>query len=82
MSARFRPLSRRSTWARETAIAGLTLLAGGALVFALARPQAQLTTRIPQYEREDLVIMLDRSASMRAHDVPPSRFSRATTRCI
>jgi len=75
---RFLPLSRRSTWAREAAIAALTLLAGGALVFALARPQARLTTTLPQFEREDLVIMLDRSASMRAHDVAPSRFARAT----
>ncbi len=78
VSERFRPLSRRSGWAREAAIAGLTCVAGGALVLALVRPQAQLTTRIPQFEREDLVVMLDRSASMRAHDVAPSRFSRAT----
>jgi Ca-activated chloride channel family protein len=78
VSDRFRALSRRSTGAREAAIAILTIAAGGSLVFALVRPQAQLTTRIPQYEREDLVIMLDRSASMRAHDVAPSRFSRAT----
>lgn len=63
---------------RETAILLLTVLAGGSLVFALVRPQAQLTSRIPQFEREDLVIMLDRSASMRAHDVAPSRFARAT----
>ena len=75
---RFRSLSRRSTWAREAAIATLALLAGGAVVFALVRPQAPLTTTLPQFEREDLVIMLDRSASMRAHDVSPSRFSRAT----
>jgi Ca-activated chloride channel homolog len=78
VAPRFRRLSRRSTWLREAAILLLTAAAGGALVFALVRPQAQLTTRIPQYEREDLVIMLDRSASMRAHDVAPSRFSRAT----
>jgi len=78
VAARFRPLSRRSSWLREAAIVTLAATAGGALVFALVRPQAQLTTRTPQYEREDLVIMLDRSASMRAHDVPPSRFSRAT----
>ena len=75
---RFLPLARRSTWAREAAIATMTLAAGGALVFALARPQARLTTTLPQFEREDLVIMLDRSASMRAHDVAPSRFARAT----
>jgi Ca-activated chloride channel family protein len=78
VASRFRPLSRRSTWLRDAAIFLLTAIAGGALVFALVRPQAPLTTRIPQYEREDLVIMLDRSASMRAHDVSPSRFSRAT----
>jgi Ca-activated chloride channel family protein len=78
VSPRFRPLSRRSTWVREAAIFSLTALAGGALVLALVRPQAQLTTRTPQYEREDLIIMLDRSASMRAHDIAPSRFARAT----
>lgn len=76
---RFFPLSRRSTWKREAAIVVLTLAAGGALVFALVRPQARLTTTLPQFEREDLVIMLDRSASMRAHDIAPSRFARATT---
>jgi len=75
---RFRALSRRSSWARDAAVVALSLIAGGALAFALVRPQAPLTTRVPQYEREDLVIMLDRSASMRAHDVSPSRFSRAT----
>ena len=61
VSARFRPLSRRSTWVRELAIAGLTA-SPAARSFALVRPQAQLTTRTPQFEREDLVIMLDRSA--------------------
>jgi Ca-activated chloride channel homolog len=76
--ARFRPLSRRSTWVRDVAVVVFSAAAAGALVFALVRPQAQLTTRVPQYEREDLVIMLDRSASMRAHDIAPSRFSRAT----
>jgi Ca-activated chloride channel family protein len=78
VASRFRPLSRRSTWVRDAATLLLTAIAGGALVFALVRPQAQLTTRTPQYEREDLIIMLDRSASMRAHDVAPSRFARAT----
>jgi Ca-activated chloride channel homolog len=78
VAQRFRSLSRRSGWIREAAILLLTVIAGGALVLALVRPQAQLTTRTPQYEREDLVIMLDRSSSMRAHDVAPSRFARAT----
>jgi Ca-activated chloride channel family protein len=76
--ARFRSLSRRSSWVRDAAVVILALTAAAALAFALVRPQAPLTTRLPQYEREDLVIMLDRSASMRAHDVMPSRFSRAT----
>src|SRR5581483_10473237 len=40
--------------------------------------QAVLAQRVPELERQDLVIMLDRSASMRAPDVKPSRFSRAT----
>lgn len=78
VSARFHALSRRSSWLREAAMLLLVGIAAGALVFALVRPQAPLTTRTPQYEREDLIIMLDRSASMRARDVAPSRFSRAT----
>ncbi|HET7698620.1 MAG TPA: VWA domain-containing protein [Vicinamibacterales bacterium] len=78
IAARFRPLSRRSTWKREAGALLLAAIAGGALVFALVRPQAPLSIRTPQYEREDLIIMLDRSASMRARDVAPSRFSRAT----
>jgi Ca-activated chloride channel family protein len=78
ISPRFRPLSRRATWKRDALLTALALIAGGALVTALVRPQVRLTARVPQYEREDLVIMLDRSASMRAHDVMPSRFSRAT----
>lgn len=78
VAPRFRTLSRRSTWKREAGVMLLAAVAGGALVFALVRPQAPLTTRTPQYEREDLILMLDRSASMRARDVAPSRFSRAT----
>jgi Ca-activated chloride channel family protein len=78
IAPRFERLSRRSTWKRDAGILLLSSIAAGALVFALARPQASLSTRTPQYEREDLIIMLDRSASMRARDVAPSRFSRAT----
>ena len=78
VAPRFQRLSRRSTWKREAGILVLAGLGGGGLVFALVRPQAPLSTRTPQYEREDLIIMLDRSASMRARDVAPSRFSRAT----
>ena len=78
VASRFHRLSRRSSWLRDAGVLTLSVLAGGALVFALVRPKAPLTIRVPQYEREDLVIILDRSASMRAHDVSPSRFSRAT----
>jgi Ca-activated chloride channel family protein len=70
-------LSRRTGWAREAGVLGLSLLTAGSLVFALLRPQALLAQRTPDIERQDLIVMLDRSASMRAHDISPSRFSRA-----
>jgi len=75
---RFARLSRRRSSFRRAAALAAAVCAGGALVFALARPQALLASRTPDYERQDLVIVLDRSASMRAHDIPPSRFTRAT----
>ena len=75
---RFARLSRRRSPLRRAAALAAAVCAGGALVFALARPQALLASRTPDYERQDLVIVLDRSASMRAHDIPPSRFTRAT----
>lgn len=78
IAPRFLRLSRRSTWMREAAVLGVSLLAAGALVVALLRPQVLLAERVPELERQDLIVMFDRSASMRAHDVPPSRFSRAT----
>ena len=74
---RFTRLSRRGGWRRTTGAALAAMLMGGSIVFALARPQASLTERSPEYERQDLVLILDRSASMRAHDIVPSRFSRA-----
>src|SRR6476469_4815184 len=74
---RFRGLSRRWSSTREVMSIVAAVIAGGALAFALVRPQALLAQRVPDYERQDLIIMLDRSASMRAHDIKPSRFSRA-----
>jgi len=71
-------LSRRSTWRRDAAVLGLSMFAAAATVFALMRPQVLRAERVPQYERQDLVIMLDRSVSMRARDIRPSRFARAT----
>ncbi len=78
IAPRFATLSRRSTWARETAVLALTVLAGGSIVMALLRPQALVTRRAPVYGQQDLILVLDRSASMRAHDIAPSRFGRAT----
>ena len=53
------------------------MVACGAAVFALMRPQLLREIDTPQYAKEDLVIVLDHSASMGARDVPPSRFGRA-----
>ena len=78
IGARFAPLSRRTTWRRDAAVLGGSVLAAVAIVFALMRPQVLLAHRVPDYERQDLIIMLDRSVSMHARDILPSRFSRAT----
>ena len=75
---RFAALSRRSTWRRDAAVLAASLAAASATVFALMRPQVLRAERVPEYERQDLIIMLDRSISMRARDVVPSRFARAT----
>jgi Ca-activated chloride channel family protein len=75
---RFAKLSRRSGPLRSAAALACGVLAATGLVFALLRPQALLAHTVPDYERQDLIVMLDRSVSMRAHDVPPSRFARAT----
>jgi len=57
---------------------GASVLAAAATVFALMRPQRLVADRVPDYERQDLIVMLDRSVSMHARDILPSRFSRAT----
>jgi Ca-activated chloride channel homolog len=78
VAARFAPLSRRSSGRRQVARLLASVATAGALVFALMRPQILLVRRVPDYERQDLIVMLDRSVSMRARDVAPSRFARAT----
>src|SRR5262245_16173727 len=78
IAPRFAGLSRRSASARDITVLVAGLLAAGALAAALVRPQALLTLRIPDVERQDLIIILDRSASMQARDIQPSRFARAT----
>jgi Ca-activated chloride channel family protein len=61
---------------RDIALLTLTSVAAVSLVFAAARPQ--LPTRTPEYESRDLLLLLDRSASMQAEDIRPTRFQRAT----
>jgi len=78
IAPRFAPLSRRTGGRRRAGMLTTAVVAAAALAFAVVRPQLLLAHRIPEYERQDLVIMLDRSASMRAHDIVPSRFRRAT----
>jgi len=78
IDARFARLSRRSTWRREAGVFAASVTTAAAIVFALMRPQLLLAQRVPDYERQDLIILLDRSVSMRARDIQPSRFGRAT----
>jgi len=79
LGARARDGSRLSTTRGDllTLVAALTAL--GALVVAAMRPQLLIEWRLPEFERRDLVLVLDRSVSMRAADVPPTRFARAVT---
>ena len=75
---RFAALSRRSTWRRDAVVCCASVAAAAAIVFALMRPQILRAERVPDYERQDLIVMLDRSVSMRARDISPSRSARAT----
>jgi len=75
--SRFLGLSRRSTWRRDAAVLMLTVASMSLLVAALSRPQVLRERRAAEFERQDLVVLLDRSVSMRARDVRPSRAERA-----
>lgn len=77
VSAQLGTRSRLTTWRRDAAtlVCAATAFAGS--VTALMRPQLLVESQTPEYAREDLVIVLDHSASMGARDVPPSRFGRA-----
>ena len=74
---RFAPLSRRSSPLRDVAILTLAAISIGLLVAALAEPQLLRERTEPEYERQALILILDRSVSMRARDVLPSRAERA-----
>lgn len=76
---RFLGLSRRSTFGRDALVLVLASSAAGLLVAALVRPQVVTERYAPEFERQDLVVLLDRSVSMRARDVKPSRAERALT---
>lgn len=76
---RFLGLSRRSTFGRDVLVLALACSAVGLLVGALVRPQVVTERHTPEFERQDLVVLLDRSVSMRARDVKPSRAERALT---
>lgn len=77
LQPRFSGLSRRSTWRRDGAALVLAATAMTLLVGALARPQLLRERRAAEFERQDLVVILDRSVSMRARDIRPSRAARA-----
>src|SRR3972149_6560298 len=79
IAPRFFALSRRSRGRTRAATLAAAVTCAGAMVFALVRPQAIVATRDPQFERQDLIIVLDRSVSMRARDIAPSRLVRATS---
>lgn len=79
IAPRFLALSRRTRGRTRAAILAAALTFAGAMVFALARPQIIVAAREPQFERQDLIIVLDRSVSMRARDIAPSRLVRATS---
>jgi Ca-activated chloride channel family protein len=74
---RFAPLSRRSSPLRDVAILTLAAISIGLLVAALTEPQLLRERTEPEYERQALILILDRSVSMRARDILPSRAERA-----
>jgi Ca-activated chloride channel family protein len=75
IGTRLAHLAPLSGFKRDVAVLTVAMIGAAALVFAAARPQA--IVRAPQYASTDLILLLDRSASMLAADIKPSRFSRA-----
>jgi len=69
-------LSRIAGLRHDLTVVTLVTIAGVSLVVAAMRPQMVIWT--PSYESRDLLLMLDRSASMQAEDVQPSRARRAS----
>ena len=77
LSPQLRSRSRVTAWPHDAAVLLCAATTWTALVIALMRPQWLVESQTPEYAREDLVIVLDHSASMGARDVAPSRFARA-----
>jgi Ca-activated chloride channel family protein len=70
-------LSRRSRPRRDLAVLCLATFTLLLLAAAMTRPQLRREVRLPVFAKRDLVLLLDRSISMAARDVRPSRFGRA-----
>lgn len=77
MGPHLRGISRLSGASRDLATLAALVLASGMLVTAMMRPQLLLEMQVPEFEKHDLILMLDRSASMLAQDIKPTRLSRA-----
>ncbi len=77
IGARVAALSRLTTWRHDVMVLVAAGAAIAALVFAMMQPQLYLARRVAEFEGQDLVLLLDSSASMRAEDVAPSRLGRA-----
>jgi Ca-activated chloride channel family protein len=60
----------------DATVATLAMIVGLSLVVTAIRPQVAI--RAPAYESRDLLLLIDRSASMQAQDVRPSRARRAS----
>ena len=77
LSAQARRLSRRTPARLDRAVLALAVTIVLLLAGAMMRPQVRDERSVPTFERRDLMVILDRSLSMHARDVPPSRFGRA-----
>lgn len=77
LATRTRAHSRLSGTRGDLVALAVALVALAALVLAAMRPQLLVAWQLPEFERRDLVLVLDRSVSMRAADIAPTRFARA-----
>jgi Ca-activated chloride channel family protein len=69
--------SHRSTVGQDASVLVLGVLTAVLLAGAMLRPQVLLAMRTPELERQNLILILDRSVSMHARDIRPSRLGRA-----